>query len=406
MTTMTWNPTAVWNEVKVSDEQLSQIHQRMAGQPRSTDGKYPADAVFEGGGVWGTAFLGAVRCCEDIGITWVGLAGTSAGAITAGLLAAGYTAGELEDAFAKLDYMEFIKDRTYRFGWDSNPSDDLENAGEVIGLLAALLAHNQLGRYSSDKFHDWYDGLLRAKRVTTFGDVFQSIGRLASGGEEGRILPRQLRVVATDLTNGRLRVLPDTYLDPKAGPLDPNSITLPPALDKLPIAHAVRCSMSIPGFFEPARLPVGDNGGAVIVDGGVLSNFPLWLFDDAPGAVPGWPTFGFRLTEGVEKPRKIETVTQLLRALFRTMMSASDQYYVGKAGGNRIATIDLSHLLSERPHLTATAFNLSGDDQAALYRTGYEAAKEFFLTQWNWAEHVEARTSAPTAVAAAAATGS
>ena len=224
---MPWNPATVHSQVKVTPAQLGQIHQRMAGQPRDADGKFPADAVFEGGGVWGTAFLGAVRCCEDVGVSWVGLAGTSAGAITAGLLAAGYTAGELEGVFAELDYMHFARDRTYRFGFDSNPSNDLENAGEVIGLLAALLAHGQLGRYKSDRFHGWYDGLLQAKGVRQFGDVFRSVGTITDAGNRTRPLPRQLRVVATDLTHGRLRVLPDAYLNPAARPRDPNATALP-----------------------------------------------------------------------------------------------------------------------------------------------------------------------------------
>lgn len=403
---MPWNPQAVWEQVRITPSELEQVRQRMADQPQDAGGRFPADAVFEGGGVWGTAFLGAVRCCEDVGVSWVGLAGTSAGAITAGLLAAGYTAGELEAAFASLDYTQFVSDRTYRFGWDSDPSNDLEDATEAIALLASLMARGQLGRYRTAPFHDWYAGLLAAKGAATFGDVFKSVGTIAAADGRVRTLPRQLRVVATDLTHGRLRVLPDAYLDPAARPLDPNATALAPELSGQSVAHAVRCSMSIPGFFEPARLPDGDDGGAAIVDGGVLSNFPLWLFDDAPGAVPGWPTFGFRLAEGPQQPREIRSVTHLLSAMFRTMMSASDLYYLGRAGGNRVVDIDLSGVLAARPGLTATAFNLSGEDQAALYRCGYEAAKRFFLTQWDWREHVRTRTQAPTAAAAAAATGS
>src|SRR5689334_21188377 len=101
---MTWDPNAVWSEVKVTDAEIREIRRRMTGQPQDSNGRYPADGVFEGGGVWGTAFLGAVRCCEDVGVSWVGLAGTSAGAITAGLLAAGYTAEELHGVFGSLDY--------------------------------------------------------------------------------------------------------------------------------------------------------------------------------------------------------------------------------------------------------------------------------------------------------------
>ena len=51
-----------------------------------------ADAVFEGGGVKGIGLVGAVAVAEEKGYHWVNVAGTSAGAIVATLLAAGYTA--------------------------------------------------------------------------------------------------------------------------------------------------------------------------------------------------------------------------------------------------------------------------------------------------------------------------
>jgi NTE family protein len=54
-----------------------------------------ADAVFEGGGVKGIGLVGAVTVMEERGYRWMNLAGTSAGAIVASLLAAGYTGPEL-----------------------------------------------------------------------------------------------------------------------------------------------------------------------------------------------------------------------------------------------------------------------------------------------------------------------
>ena len=49
-------------------------------------------------------------------------------------------------------------------------------------------------------------------------------------------------------------------------------------------------SMSIPFFFEPVV-----HKKSYFVDGGILSNFPVWLFD-SPG-IPEWPTFGFKFIE-------------------------------------------------------------------------------------------------------------
>ena len=59
-------------------------------------------------------------------------------------------------------------------------------------------------------------------------------------------------------------------------------------------------SMSIPVFFEPVRFPnPGTREEHLIVDGGMLSNFPVWLFD---AEVPQWPTFGLKLTQEQEIP--------------------------------------------------------------------------------------------------------
>ena len=170
---MNWNPVAVWNEVKLKQNEIDAIHLRMSGQPKDSTGKYPADGVFEGGGVWGTAFLGAVRCCEDVGVSWVGLAGTSAGAITAGLLAAGYSAAELESVFADLSYMDFLRQPAYRPLFDSDPSDDLEDGKEAVALLGALMLHHKLGRYKSDAFHDWYAQQARCEECCNIWKRFQ-----------------------------------------------------------------------------------------------------------------------------------------------------------------------------------------------------------------------------------------
>jgi predicted acylesterase/phospholipase RssA len=69
-----------------------------------------ADAVFEGGGVKGIALAGALKGAEHLGVRWQKVAGTSAGAITACLLAAGYTADELITILTeKMDFNKFME---------------------------------------------------------------------------------------------------------------------------------------------------------------------------------------------------------------------------------------------------------------------------------------------------------
>lgn len=55
-----------------------------------------ADAVFEGGGVKGIGLVGAIAVAEEYGYRFVNVAGSSAGAIVAALLAAGYSAAEIK----------------------------------------------------------------------------------------------------------------------------------------------------------------------------------------------------------------------------------------------------------------------------------------------------------------------
>src|ERR671938_1325828 len=83
--------------------------QRVPSAPQSR-----ADGVFEGGGVKAIALAGAVAAAEEAGVQeWVNVAGTSAGAIVASLLAVGYTADELRAALQQTDFRRFAD---YGFG--------------------------------------------------------------------------------------------------------------------------------------------------------------------------------------------------------------------------------------------------------------------------------------------------
>ncbi|MEO0378315.1 MAG: patatin-like phospholipase family protein, partial [Cyanobacteria bacterium P01_A01_bin.17] len=81
-----WNPSEV-NVSHLTEEEVAFIQTKLPSV-KGEDGtqQYYADAVFEGGGVKGTAFLGALRCFDDAGIQFRKVAGTSAGAITAAMV--------------------------------------------------------------------------------------------------------------------------------------------------------------------------------------------------------------------------------------------------------------------------------------------------------------------------------
>lgn len=342
----------------------------LAKLPLAADGHYYADAVFEGGGVKGTAFLGVLRCFSEVGIRWKKVAGTSAGSITAALLASHRTIDELEELIGSLNYeADLLKEKKSKCILNGDPSDDLN---QPLRLMVNLLLVRELGQYSTEPLKAWVQSALGT--LDTFGDVTQSDPE------------RALKIVISDISRGEMLVLPD---DLDSGLFD--GLGLPRASD-FSVAEAVRLSSSIPFFFVPGTL-----GPYTIVDGGILSNFPLWIFDVnqqlAPrDRLPRWPTFGFRLVEN-ESMREVRNAVDVFSGMLQTMMQAKDQYHLRKSGQGRVVNINTDGV-------TATEFNLSDEKKKALYKSGYVAARDFLLYEWSWQTHLESRGYSPDEIAA------
>lgn len=351
----------------------------------SPEGKLYADAIFEGGGVRGLAFVGALRCCADLGLQWKKLAGTSAGAITAALLAVNLPIEELEEILGNFDYMKFLSKKTSPLIFNGDPRNDLRSP---FRMLFCLLLARQLGQYSAEPFQNWLSKILASRGIQSFRDI----QRIKSD--------RQLKVVVSDISRGEMLVLPDAF-DPKAQPLNASQRQFREKLlansrlqspEDFSVAEAVRLSMSIPLFFAPGRL-----GESWIVDGGILSNFPLWIYDVKPRSgesvppAPRWPTFGFRLVDNtVGQVSEIQGPLDVFSSTIRTMMSARDRYNLREIDQGRVINLDIT-----TANVTATQFNLTADEKVNLYCLGYEWTKKFFLEQWSWAEHLEIRGFSP-----------
>ncbi len=323
-----------------------------------------ADLVFEGGGVKGIGLSGALAALAQGHFTPKSVAGTSAGAITAALVAAEYSAEELDTILRNVPFKDFK---------DKGPEDKLPLIGRGISLLV------EMGIFEGNVFQDWMVGLLQAKGITQFG-------QLVDEGAENPKHRYRLRVIVSDVTNRRMLVLPN----------DASHLGIDP--DELEIAYAVRMSMSIPVFFEPVvhRNPkTGEDH--VLVDGGMLSNFPVWLFD-REGRDPRWPTFGLLLVEpdpkvpighrvageeepGGERGTKPGSLVDYVKSLAMTMMAAHDRLYLEKATYAR--TIPIPTL-----GVGTTDFDIKPERARALYDSGYKAASEFLAT-WNFDTYIE-----------------
>jgi NTE family protein len=316
-----------------------------------------ADLVLEGGGVKGLGLVGAVLRLMRADYSFDRLAGSSAGAIVAALLAAGADADDLAGAMDRLKYKR-VPDRA---------PPKLPVVSEGISLMR----HN--GLYEGDYVREFVATELDRLGPTTFGELRSSDPDADPNIPDDRRY--RLVVTATDVTNGRLLRLPWDY--PSLG-LDP---------DRQLVADAVRASISIPLFFEPVSLRHGTTGEEIVlVDGGILSNFPIAIFDRTDATKPRWPTLGVKvlpalpagteqLFPGLKRPRL--QVLRLLEQVLATAIVGADQTYLERPCVKRRAIFVDTSLVG------IVEFDAPEEKRAAVVAKGDEAAHEF-LDTWDW----------------------
>jgi NTE family protein len=324
--------------------------------------------VFEGGGVKGIAYIGAMAVMKDEGILQAiqRVGGTSAGAINATLFALGFSIDEQRTILNRLDFNNFKDDST-----------------GVIRDTDRLL--NKFGWYKGDFFHDWISKHIKKK----LGDPNATFKHLQAAKKP------DLYVYGTNLSTcfGEVFSIEHT----------PN----------VRIADAVRISMSIPLFFAAVRNPRDD----VYVDGGVLDNFPVKLFDrqkyiDAanlatmaaqrpyydkentrflkkqPSSSPyvyNKETLGFRLDSkqeigvfryGAEPAHeKIDNFFDYVKALVGTMMESQANSHLHSDDWQRTIYIDSLGVKT-------TEFDLSDAKKKKLEESGAKGARDY-LTWFN-----------------------
>ena len=319
--------------------------------------------ALEGGGIRGIAYGGALKELEEHhvlqGIKRV--AGTSAGAIQAALLAVGYTPDEITDITFKTPVQQFNDGRFIFFGGTNR-------------LL------KQYGWYRGDKFTEWLGEQLKAK--TGNADItFKELHQLSRQGNF-----RDLYVTGTNLTDQCTVVFShETH---------PN----------MQVKHAVRISMSVPLYYRAVLL---DQQGQVVtkaqkgqhvdvmVDGGVLANFPLDVFDkekylhesqpqpenyDAAGRFHNPQTLGLRLdrdeqitydmNQGGLAPYRIDKFEDYLGAFYAIV-----EENLNRQG---LTTHDWARTIS----VSTAGFGprvrkLTEEDKVALIRSGQKGVQAF-----------------------------
>jgi NTE family protein len=302
----------------------------------STGSGLRADGVFSGGGVKAIAYAGALKAAEEAGYTdWAHVAGTSAGAITATAVAVGLDA----DALTK---------RLMGF--------DLETIADIGRPRHVARLRNLMSRQAMARGHAlraWIADLLESapRPARTFGD-----------------LGDRLHVVATDLVHRRMVVFPEDasrYLDPAGHPWDPAAF---------PLADAVRMSAGYPFMFPPVKLRDAQSGTlGALVDGGIVSGFPVFLFDRQD---PCHPTWGFRLQEERQQPAAAISGAgwplNMVKAILETSITELDSL-AAQAFSPRTVTIPTGTV-------AALQFRLEDSEKRALWEAGHAAATAFFAS--------------------------
>ena len=191
--------------------------------------------VFEGGGVKGIAYVGALDILDQEGIFQdiERVAGTSAGALIAVLVGLGYSTEELRKILWELNFQNFLDDS---FG--------------IIRDSQRLI--NEYGWYQGDFFRNLVAGYIKEKAKNgeeTFRDL----------AEANKF--KDIYLIGADLSTGFSKVFSYKHTP------------------DVKVADAARISMSIPLFFKAVQGVNGDKH--VYVDGGLLDNYPIKVFDRA-----------------------------------------------------------------------------------------------------------------------------
>jgi predicted acylesterase/phospholipase RssA len=376
------------------------------------------DLVFEGGGAKGMVFVGALQeLFKDNSHTTGRLLGTSAGAITAALLAAGYTPEEMLTALGEKDsrgkpiFESFLGDPA-PFDSEAVRSSALRRLLGELNLpfvpdfveekvddwIASRLAENTVGRrlfsfverggwYSADPFVAWLQRMMDTGQVNGTPRKFSAL----TLEEFYAATKSEMTLVAAD-TNGSCMLL----LNHRTAP-------------DCPVVWAVRMSMSIPFLWQEVewqrgwgpyyawsadaeRLVENDITGHAIVDGGLLSNFPIALFlADSPDvrAVVGLTQtdniLGLLIDEAVPVPKpaapggsrgitvgEMRTV-QRLRRLVNTATGAHD---------NMAIAVFAKHVVRlPAAGYGTTEFDMSDPQRDALVEAGRKAMRTFLAQQ-------------------------
>lgn len=210
---------------------------------------YPfKNLVLAGGGIWGLSYAGIATVLEERGIyrQIERVAGVSVGSMFATFMCVGYEPQDIMRIVKSTDFHKF---------------EDKPNIFRVF---------TKYGFFKGDFCLEWMRDMVSQSPLAE-GNPDITFGELQEKGA------RELFVFATDLNT-------QTYKEFSAR-------TTPDCR----VVEAVRASMSLPIVFPAWRFTTGE--GHLFCDGGMMNNYPINFFDEAPfiqkGRLDNHETLGF-----------------------------------------------------------------------------------------------------------------
>ena len=298
--------------------------------------------VFEGAGVRGIAYCGAVQEMESKkmmdGIERVG--GTSSGAIIALTISLGYSGKEIENIISKTNFKKF-NDGGFFF----------------IGGISRL--NKYFGWYKGKKAEKWLEKMIKEKTGNeniTFEELHQK------GFKD-------LYITGTSLNKQKAVVFSyESY-------------------PKMKVKDAVRISGSIPLYFEPVYIdslgkafdhPKQKQGFDMMVDGGILENFPIHIFDKQQ---PDLNTIGFRIDHSpqIENDKGDRTLAEMPVDDLKQYFGAFYNIVIENLNRQRLNTTDWQRTVSiSDGDVLPKVRKLSKEEVSILIENGRKAVQGRF----------------------------
>jgi NTE family protein len=380
---------------EIKDKQFSDIF--------DDNGNQYVDLVQEGGGILGIALLGYTYVLENIGIRFFSLAGTSAGAINALLLAA---CGSIEKQKTEIILKYMLEQDLSAFIDGPFPVKKFVNAVRNNSFILSKLFWGALclphlfkyqGLNPGEEFRNWIKEILLKNQIEYTLELEDLRNRplgikIREGMNKSVVdLKPKLKIIAAEIKTESRVIFPEMNIlfwnDEKM--INP--------------AEYLRASMSIPVFFHPYKVKVGDKvkeedwyqlvrykgpipKEAVFEDGGILSNFPIDVFHNC-NIVPRLPTFGVKLGDDRDKLNKADSITELLMSIFNSSRHVLDYQFLLKNEDYEqlITKIDVK----DNNWLN---FSITDEDKLILFKQGAKAASDF-LKKFDWGKYKETRKS-------------